>query len=551
MSEGNRKKLKDPIYGYISIPSDLMDQVVDTAVFQRLRRITQTSYSPLFASAVHNRFVHSLGVYHLGGIAFCTLKHEIEEGIASNGAKIDWQDITLERLEEIFLLACLLHDVGHAPFSHTGERFYLDDGQDYETLHKMLKEAVNTDSFSQDVPAEKSNAAAPHEIMSAIVGIVEFGSLMQSNAEKEFFARCITGYGYSNAYEEQSIRNCFIQMLNSKIIDVDKLDYLIRDAYITGYYTVKIDYERLLTSLTMIKDASGTYSLAYHKGAISVIENVVYAHDSERKWIQTHPVILYENYILQHVMEFLEEKLSTGGKRLFSIESLSYGGQRLDNGTMIRLLSDDDIVYLMKQYTEENELIPEYFERRKRRHPLWKSEAEYKVRFFDFIKGGSLLDSLERAMEATAKYLSKNATNWVINEELGRILEKEISNLESAQLDQVTKEAQKKEKSDILKVFTCLTKYAQEVGYQGDFVLLKSSLFSSGFSKPDFSDLKIVFPAPVEPKIARFGEKVSSVSGILNERDNYFYLYCKCDTTQESRLNVDEICKRLFQEFFR
>lgn len=71
------KRLKDPIYGYIEISKNYMEEIVDTAVFQRLRRVIQTSYSPLYASAVHNRFVHSLGVYHLGEIAIESLCREI------------------------------------------------------------------------------------------------------------------------------------------------------------------------------------------------------------------------------------------------------------------------------------------------------------------------------------------------------------------------------------------------------------------------------------------------------------------------------------------
>lgn len=59
------KRVKDPIYGYIKIPVTYMANIVDTAVFQRLRRIIQTSYSPLYSSAVHNRFVHSMGVFYI------------------------------------------------------------------------------------------------------------------------------------------------------------------------------------------------------------------------------------------------------------------------------------------------------------------------------------------------------------------------------------------------------------------------------------------------------------------------------------------------------
>ena len=63
------KKFRDPIYGYIAIDEQLVKDVIDTAAFQRLRDIIQTSYAPLYSSAVHNRFVHSIGVYHLGRLA--------------------------------------------------------------------------------------------------------------------------------------------------------------------------------------------------------------------------------------------------------------------------------------------------------------------------------------------------------------------------------------------------------------------------------------------------------------------------------------------------
>ena len=417
----NQKKLKDPLYGYITIPTEIMREVVDTATFQRLRRIMQTSYSPLFASAVHNRFVHSLGVYHLGSIVVSVLEREISNNVTPE--ILEELDIPLDRLKHVFLLSCLLHDVGHAPFSHTGETFYLENRQSYDGLHKTIIEIVGTEDFKNDVPIEKSKAAAPHEIMSAIIGIQEFQKLLQTPEEKDFFARCITGYGYKDAVGIKSIFNCYIQMLNSKVIDVDKLDYLIRDAYITGYCTVNIDYERLLTALTIIEE-NGKYKLAYYKGAISVIEDVVYAHDSERKWIQNHPVILYENYLLQHIMELLEQKLSCDEKKLFSAESLGVSGQIFKDGLAIRLLSDDDIIHLAKQ-CYENKFVSEYFERDLRRHPLWKSEAEYKAFFLDRVSGGDVIDLLEDAMEAATKYLSKSTTNWVINLDLLHLLKKE------------------------------------------------------------------------------------------------------------------------------
>lgn len=235
------KRIKDPIYGYIKIPVIYMTNIVDTAVFQRLRRVIQTSYSPLYSSAVHNRFVHSMGVFYLGELTVNQLIKEIEQ-------KVDLP-INLEKIGELFKLACLLHDVGHAPFSHTGEEFYLGEDHDYTQLHNKLIETIGNENFSKDIPADSSFAAAPHEIMSAIIGILEFEMFFDSVEQKEFFSRCITGYKYSEKTIENNIKNCFISMLNSKVIDVDKLDYLIRDAYITGFDTVNIDFERLLSSL--------------------------------------------------------------------------------------------------------------------------------------------------------------------------------------------------------------------------------------------------------------------------------------------------------------
>lgn len=107
------KRFKDPIYGYIDIDEKIISNIVDTAGFQRLRNVIQTSYSPLYSSAVHNRFVHSLGVYHLG----CTVAVNIAR---KKDAFLETENI--ERYLKIFELACLLHDLGHAPPFHIQEK---------------------------------------------------------------------------------------------------------------------------------------------------------------------------------------------------------------------------------------------------------------------------------------------------------------------------------------------------------------------------------------------------------------------------------------------
>ena len=286
----NIKQLKDPIYGYIEIDESIMHDIVDSSTFQRLRRIRQTGYSPLYHASMHNRFIHSIGVYFLSKFVCKTLGRYIDLEFGFD-------------VKNIFSLACLLHDVGHAPFSHSGEKFFLssiDKSDDQPHIYKMLIDSVNDLDFHEDVNFYHNGIvehAAPHEIMSVLISLKKFGNYINTIEEKVFFARCITGYKYrTKLTKHKRFLNCFIEMLNSKVIDVDKLDYIIRDSFITGFQSVSIDYERLLNGLMVIEDEDG-YHLAYHKSALSIIENVIYAHDSERKWIQNHPVVLYEDYL--------------------------------------------------------------------------------------------------------------------------------------------------------------------------------------------------------------------------------------------------------------
>lgn len=517
-----------------------MNGIIDTSCFQRLRRIIQTSYSPLYSSAVHNRFVHSMGVFHLGEIASAQVIREINR-------KYQF-DFDITRMGEVFLIACLLHDVGHAPFSHTGEEFYLDEEKKFTEIHSKLIEVVSAEKFAADVPKEKIAAAAPHEIMSSIVGLISFPQFFRNEYEREFFARCITGYKYSEKSDENDIRNCFIQLLNSKVIDVDKLDYLIRDAFITGFDTVTIDYERLLGALTIVETDNG-YELAYNKNAISVIENVVYAHDAERKWIQSHPIVIYETYILQHIIGHLCTQVNALGKKLFCQESLTDEGQELMDNVKVSLMSDDDIIYLMKNVFP-NELSAEYFRRIDRRHPVWKSEAEYKTFFLGMTSGGEILKEFEVAMAATAKYLGGRSDIWTINQKLVDIIRAELDEIDNKELDDISKKTQKKDKERILKVVKCLQNYADTKNVKCDFIIIQATQFNSGFGKPDFSDTNISFPiGEGEEKIAKVGDIVSSLNAKDKDRDDFFYMFYKREDNSDIELESQELCRILLKEF--
>lgn len=543
------KRVRDPIYGYIEIDVEWFNRYIDQPGFQRLRRIVQTSYGPLYPSALHNRFVHSLGVYHLGCRAAAALTKEVEARFCKDGKVLAaWFDAV-----ETFKLACLLHDFGHSPFSHSGEIFYeptSDEGESDadkpDSLQDELVRLIDDDeAFADDVVP----GAAPHEIMSAILAIKE--GLVTTN--KSLFARCIVGYRYSGESDSglpDGLENVLIEMLHSDTIDVDRLDYLIRDAYVVGFDSISIDYVRLLDGLRIVRllgvgSGNACYVVAFDKSAMSVLENVVYARDNEKKWIQAHPVVLYDQMLVQHAIRKVRDSLrDPSHPPLFSRLPLTERGAELANGRYVRLLSDDDIVSIMKNELYGNDgdpayrdpLVVEYFRRCDRRHPIWKSEAEYQSLFCADSESKEIASVRSQMLRRMEKALSDGGLDGILNDDTLRALESEKERLGEKRNAQTRSRARSLEAETLflreLRDF-CERKndYQERKGepISFDFALVTVKRFKSGFESSDLAELPVVFGSSREG-YKRFGE-VTRVLGSGGRDDrgsddlNCYYLY--------------------------
>jgi HD superfamily phosphohydrolase len=222
----NKKKIiNDPLYGFITIPNELIYDIINHRYFQRLRRIKQLGMTDfVYPGALHTRFHHALGSMHLMNEA---LNNMIKKGIDISAAEF-----------EAALVAILLHDVGHAPFSHALEN-ELVLGLNHERISAIIIEHLNK----------------------------EFGGALSLAIEV-----------FNGSYHRK-----FLHQLVSSQLDIDRLDYLNRDSYFTGVVEGRIGSERIIKLLNvhhdeLVVDEKGIYSIENFLSARRLMYWQVYIH---------------------------------------------------------------------------------------------------------------------------------------------------------------------------------------------------------------------------------------------------------------------------------
>ncbi|MEO6168935.1 MAG: HD domain-containing protein [Chitinophagales bacterium] len=314
-----RKIINDPVYGFITIPTELIFDLIEHPFFQRLGRIKQLGLTYLvYPGAQHTRFQHALGAMHLMAQSL--------EVLRSKGAII-----TSEEAEAV-TISILLHDIGHGPFSHTLEKL-LVTGISHEELSIRMMEKMNE----------------------------EFSGKLSMALEI-----------FRGAYGKT-----FLHQLVSSQLDMDRLDYLNRDSFFTGVAEGVIGYDRIIKMLTvknneLMVESKGMYSI--EKFLIS--RRLMY-------WqVYLHKTVLAAEQMLVKIMERANEisltrkLLSTPALSYFLEKNLATSSNASPDDSLNRFadLDDTDVISSIKMWRDDPDQILSWLSRHLLLRNLFKIE---------------------------------------------------------------------------------------------------------------------------------------------------------------------------------
>lgn len=349
------KIINDPVHGFIRIPHEILFDVIQHPYFQRLRRIGQTGLLNLiFPGATHTRFHHALGAMHLMFTALETLRQK--------GIKMT------EEEEKGAMLAILLHDIGHGPFSHALENMLMDDWH-HEKLSLLLMNKLNEEFEGQ---------------LSVAI------EMFQGKYHRKFFNQLI-----------------------SSQLDVDRLDYLNRDSFFTGVSEGNINTQRIISMMNvcsegeLVIDAKGVYS----------IENFLTARMFMYWQVYYHKTSALAEFLLVKILQRAKYLVSEG-MDLPAGENLRYflnrGKSSATDEDIFRFtqLDDNDIIHAMKSWQDSEDFILSYWcrcviQRNLPKtiisaHPFSQEFIEEKIKktneFFGIDNGSELVHEIKRKL---------------------------------------------------------------------------------------------------------------------------------------------------------
>lgn len=300
----NKKKIiNDPVYGFITIPSALVYDLISHSYFQRLRYIKQLGMTHLvYPGALHTRFHHAIGAMHLMSLALEVLRNKGHEISAAE--------------EEAATIAILLHDIGHGPFSHALEH----------TLVNGIK----------------------HE---------DISMLMMDKLNEEFEGRLTSAI---NIFKGNYHRNFFCQLISGQL-DLDRMDYLNRDSFFTGVSEGVISFDRIIKMFNVVDD-----QLVIEEKGIYSIEKFLIARRLMYWQVYLHKTVIAAEQLLVKILERAKE-LASNGAKLFATPALQHFLQNditelnffEDENHLLQFskLDDQDIYAAIKVWENDEDLI--------------------------------------------------------------------------------------------------------------------------------------------------------------------------------------------------
>ena len=248
------KVFRDPLYGYVRVNDEIIDELINSVEFQRLRRIKQLcGVSMVFHMADHTRFSHSLGAYELA--------REVLEKVSDvKKALTDYEQI-------IFLCSALLHDIGHGPYSHSFEKIF-------KISHETMTVNIILGDTEINKILKKYNPKLPEDISSVIDHLHKFP---------------------------------LIEQLVSSQLDVDRMDYLRRDAYFTGAQFGDIDIEKILRGM-LVKNGK----IEFKYNSVPNIEDYLMSRYHMYYQVYFHPVSRCFEVMLEMIYARWYELIKSG-----------------------------------------------------------------------------------------------------------------------------------------------------------------------------------------------------------------------------------------------
>lgn len=280
--------IRDAIHGDISIEEEVIKQLIETKEFQRLRNIKQLGLTYLaFPTTEHSRFMHSVGVYYL-----VTQLLDVLE--AKTGQ-------VFEVKERVALqIACLLHDLGHGPFSHTSEEFFGFNHEDYTI--KIIED--------KDTEVNKVLTNYGESIIEEVVSFIK-----------------------------KTHHNPVLNSILSGTIDVDRMDYLMRDSYFSGVSYGEIDIQRIFNVID-IKDNS----IVFHEKGVKALEDIIISRYNMFSQVYLNKKALAYEVLVAEILGELRTLVDSQFKLPYSIEKVL---PFFDGNISVKdYLLADDLVFL-------------------------------------------------------------------------------------------------------------------------------------------------------------------------------------------------------------